>query len=278
MQTLSKSEYDPRSMPTFFEKLQQSTRYAGQNTPEFLRTHPVTASRISDTRGRADTYPYKQYPDSLAYQLTKAKIRVLTDTNSTEVRKYFQGRLNQGTIEQRTVAQYGMGLVALSTQKYKEAETIFQTLTQTYPNQVQYGTALARVALEQRQYDVALNRYKKLMEKFPNKDAIKLEYAEVLLKAGLPEQARTVLFSLDANTKLQPIYTQLLAQVYGNLHQAAESHRYLAEFYYSTGKTREAILQIQLARNSRGINPQLAAILNERLDFFLNKEKEAAKQ
>ncbi len=278
MQTLSKSEYDPRSMPTFFEKLQQSTRYAGQNTPEFLRTHPVTASRISDTRGRADTYPYKQYPDSLAYQLTKAKIRVLTDTNSTEVRKYFQGRLNQGTTEQRTVAQYGMGLVALNTQKYKEAETIFQTLIQTYPNQVQYGTALARVALEQRQYDVALNRYKKLLEKFPNKDALKLEYAEVLLKAGSPEQARTVLFSLDANTKLKPIYTQLLAQVYGNLHQPAESHRYLAEFYYSTGKTREAILQIQLARNSRGLNPQLAAILNERLDFFLNKEKEAAKQ
>jgi len=278
MQTLASSQYDPRSMPTFFEKLQQSSRYAGQNIPEFLRTHPVTASRISDTRGRADVYPYKQYPDSLAYQLTKAKIRVLTDSNSAEVLKYFQGGLNQGTVEQRTVAQYGLGLVAISTQKYKEAEIIFQNLTQAYPNQVQYGTALARVALEQRQYDLALNRYKKLMEKFPNKDALKLEYAEVLLKAGLPEQARTVLFSLNADTKRRPIYTQLLAQVYGNLHQPAESHRYLAEYYYSTGKTKEAILQIQLARNSKGLNPQLAAILNERLDFFLNKEKEAAKQ
>jgi beta-barrel assembly-enhancing protease len=278
MQTLSKSEYDPRSMPTFFERLQQSSRYSGQNIPEFLRTHPVTASRISDTRGRAENYPYKQYPDSLAYQLTKAKIRVLTDTNSAEVRKYFQSRLNQGTTEQRTVAQYGMGLVALSTQKYKEAETILQTLAQTYPNQVQYGTALARVAVEERHYDVALNRYKKLLEKFPNKDALELEYAEVLLKAGMPEQARTVLFSLNADTQRRPIYTQLLAQVYGNLHQPAESHRYLAEYYYNTGKTREAILQIQLARNSKGLTPQLAAILNERLDFFLSKEKEAKAQ
>ena len=50
MQTLSSSTYDPRSMPTFFERLQQSTRYSGQNVPEFLRTHPVTASRISDSR------------------------------------------------------------------------------------------------------------------------------------------------------------------------------------------------------------------------------------
>jgi len=104
MQILAGSQFDPRSMPTFFERLQQSTRYYGQAIPEFLRTHPVTASRISDTRGRAETYPYKQYPDSLGYQLTKAKIRILTTTDPAAAHAYFQSRLTQGTIEQRTVA------------------------------------------------------------------------------------------------------------------------------------------------------------------------------
>lgn len=279
MQTLATSEYDPRSMPTFFERLQQSSRYSdGKNIPEFLRTHPVTASRISDTRGRAENYPYKQYPDSLAYQLTKAKIRVLTDTNTTEVRKYFQARLAQGTTEQRVVAQYGMGLTALATQKYAEAETIFQTLVQTYPNQVQYGTALARTAMEAKDYSGALNRYKKLIAKFPNKEAIKLEYAETLLKTGDTPQAQKVLLTLNADTQRLPVYTELLAQVYGNLHQPAESHRYLAEHYYSTGHTREAILQIRLAKNSNRLTPQLEAILNDRLNFFVNKENEAARQ
>ncbi|MDD1611028.1 MAG: M48 family metalloprotease [Methylococcaceae bacterium] len=278
MQTLSGSDYDPRSMPTFFERLQQSSRYYGKDIPEFLRTHPVTASRISDTRGRAETYPYKQYPDSLAYQLTRAKIRVLTDTNTTEVQKYFQTKLNQGTSEQRTVAQYGMGLVALAMQKYSDAEAIFQSLVKTYPNQVQYGAALARTALEARNYDVALDRYKKLIGQFPNKEAIKLEYAESLLKTGNANQAQKVLLALNPDTQRLPVYTELLAQVYGNLHQAAESHRYLAEHYYSTGHTPEAILQIRLAKNSKGLTPQLNAILNERLSFFVNKEKEAAKQ
>jgi predicted Zn-dependent protease len=279
MQTLSSSDYDPRSMPTFFERLQQSSRYSdGKNVPEFLRTHPVTASRISDTRGRADNYPYKQYPDSLAYQLTKAKIRVLTDTNTTEVQKYFQTKLTQGTTEQRTVAQYGMGLVALTLQKYPEAETIFQALAKDHPNQEQYGAALARTALESRNYNMALSRYKKLMEKFPNNNAIKLEYVTLLLKTGDAEQARKVLFALNTDAQRLPVYTELLAQVYGNLHQAAESHRYLAEHYYSIGHTKEAILQIRLAKNSKGLNPQLDAILNERLNFFLSKEKEAAKQ
>lgn len=278
MQTLAISEYDPRSMPIFFEKLQQSSRYYGKDIPEFLRTHPVTASRISDTRGRAENYPYKQYPDSLGYQLTRAKIRVLTDSNSTEVRKYFQARLAQGTTEQRVVAQYGMGLIALNTQKYSEAESIFQTLAQTYPSQVQYGMALARTALEARNYNDALSRYKKLITKFPNKDSIKLEYAETLLKTGDTNQAQKVLLTLNADTQRLPVYTELLAQVYGNLHQPAESHRYLAEHYYSTGHTREAILQIRLAKNSNGLTPQLDAILTDRLSFFMNKEKEAARQ
>ncbi|MCF7967424.1 MAG: M48 family metalloprotease [Methylobacter tundripaludum] len=275
MQTLAASQYDPRSMPTFFERLQQSSRYYGQNIPEFLRTHPVTASRISDTRGRAETYPYKQYPDSLGYQLAKAKIRVLTGKDNADTLKYFQSRSIQGTTEQRTVARYGLGLSELNMQKYNEAEAIFEQLIKEYPNQPQYITALARIALESKNYTVALARYKKLTEQFPNNEAIKLEYVTSLLKAGKPELARKTLLSLKPKTQQQPIYSQLLAQVYSDLNHPAESHRYLAEYYYATGQTKDAILQIKLAQKSKGLNFQLSAILNERLSFFLNQEEEA---
>ena len=275
MQTLAGSQFDPRSMPTFFERLQQSTRYYGQAIPEFLRTHPVTASRISDTRGRAETYPYKQYPDSLGYQLTKAKIRVLTTTDTAEAHKYFQSRLTQGTTEQRTVARYGMGLIALNGQKYKEAEAIFQSLTKEYPEQPQYTAALARTALDSRNYNTALARYQKLVEQFPDNAAIKLEYITSLLKAGKTEQARKNLYSLNPETQQQPVYWQLMAQVYSNLNQPAESHRYLAEYYYAMGQTKDAILQIRLAQESKGLNFQLSSILSERLNFFLTQEQEA---
>jgi len=275
MQTLVGSQFDPRSMPTFFERLQQSSRYYGQNIPEFLRTHPVTASRISDTRGRAETYPFKQYTDSLGYQLTKAKIRVLTGTDSAEVLKYFQSGLTQGTTEQRTVARYGMGLIALNSQKFDEAEATFQQLAKEYPNQAQYVAALARTALDSKNYSTALARYKKLTEQFPNNEAIKLEYITSLLKAGNAEQARKNLFLLNPKTQQQPIYSQLLAQVYSELHQPAESHRYLAEYYYATGQTKEAIQQIRLAQQSKDLNFKLSSILNERLSFFLEEIEES---
>ncbi len=273
MQTLSESQFDPRSMPTFFERLQQSTRYYGQNIPEFLRTHPVTASRISDTRGRAEIYPYKQYPDALGYQLTKAKLRVMTGTNIDETKKYFQTGLTQGTAEQRTVAKYGMGYVALKSQRFDDAESIFQQLTTEYPDQPQYAVAIAHTAQESRNYPVALGRYEKLVKQFPNNEAIKLEYIATLLKAGKAELGRKILMSLPSKTRQLPVYYELMAQAYGAMHQPAESHRYLAEYYYAIGQTRDAILQIRLAQKSKGLNFHLSSILNERLAFFINEEK-----
>ncbi len=274
MQTLSGSTYDPRSMPTFFERLQQSTRYSGQNVPEFLRTHPVTASRISDSRGRADNYPYKQYPDSLSYQLIKTKLQVLLANDNNEIRSILQARLTQGLPEQRTVAQYGLGLLALKTQNFSEAENIFQSLIKNHPEQTHYVTALARTALESSNYKLALARFQKLATQFPDNDANKLEYVNALLKSGEPLMAKNLLLSLSSKTQQLPIFPKLLAQVYGDLSQPAESHRYLADYYFAMGETRQAILQIRLAQQIHGINLQMMAILRDKLAFLISMDEQ----
>ena len=274
MQTLAASNFDPRSMPIFFERLQQSSRYYGKDIPEFLRTHPVTSSRISDTRGRAEKYPYQQYPDSMGYLLTQAKLRVLSADDNGSVLKYFEPRLKQGTQQQRAVARYGVGLVYLNTQKFDQANTIFKQLVEEYPEQPQYLTAYARTALESRDYRTALQRYQSALGRFPGNQAIKEDYMTALLKAGDASQARQVLLSLDTKAQRQPAHLKLLAQIYNDLKQPAESHRYLAEYYYSTGQTEAAILQIKLAQKSPGLNFYLSAILDERLGFFIREEEE----
>jgi predicted Zn-dependent protease len=275
MQTLQEAKYDPRSMPTFFERLQQSSRYYGKDIPEFLRTHPVTASRISDTRGRAETYPYKQYTDSLGYQLIRSKLQVLASKDDAGSMKLFKSRLSQGTAEQRTVARYGMGLLALKAQKYNEAESIFQDLAKQFPAQSHYATALARTALEAKNYQLALARYQKLTDQFPNNEAIKLEYITTLVRAGEPKTAKSNLANLSYKAQKMPVYYELLAQVYNDLRQPAESHRYLAEYYYVMGQIQDAIFQIRLAQQSKGLTPQLMAILRDRHDFFLNEQFQA---
>lgn len=274
MKTLSRSNYNPRSMPVFFERLQQSTRYYGQGIPEFLRTHPVSSSRISDTRSRSNKYPYKQYPDSQGYQLSKAKLRVVTSSDKNIPFKYFKTREHQGTKDQQAIARYGVGLVHIEKQQFSTATNIFQQLANHYPNQPQYAYALAKSALEAQRYNKALNLLKKATISFPTNNALKIEYISTLLKAGKPRKAKMALKTFNYLSKNQPFYFELLAQTYASLKLPAESHRYLAEYYYLVGQTKAAILQINLAKKAKNINFYLQAILNERLLFFKEEEKE----
>ena len=277
MQTLANSSYDPRSMPTFFERLQQSTRYYGKGVPEFLRTHPVSESRIADTRGRAETYPYRQYPDSMGYLLTKAKLYVLSTINKDAAIKHFSTLEQQGTAEQRAIARYGTGLVYLQNLQYPAASEIFQKLIEQYPNQPQYIAALARTAMESRDYTKANQLFARATQSFPNNDAIKIEYTRCLLKAGKPEQAKQVLLGLPVDQKERAFYFQLLAQIYADMNEPGQSHRYMAEYYYASGQTEDAIMQIRLATKEKNLSYQLQAILGERLNFFLSEEEERKK-
>jgi len=274
MQILAKSNYNPRSMPVFFERLQQSTRYYGQEIPEFLRTHPVSASRISDTRGRADHYPYKQFPDSIGYQLSKAKLKVMVSTDKKMTLSYFKTLQHQGTKQQQAVVRYGIALIKQHNHQFSEAEKSFQQLAKQYPNQPQYTYAIADVALSAQKFEKAVNLFKKALGSFPSNNAIKMAYISSLLKVDNPKKAQIMLQSLDYRAKNQPLYYELMAQTYGMLKQPAESHRYLAEYYYVSGQTEVAILQIELAKKTKNVNRYLQAILDQRLIYFLNEEKQ----
>ncbi|NOT86287.1 MAG: M48 family metallopeptidase, partial [Methylococcaceae bacterium] len=215
MQTLSQSNFDPRSMPTFFERLQQSSRYYGKNVPEFLRTHPVTESRISDTRGRAENYPYRQYPSSQDFELARAKLQVANSVDDT-LPRHFQQRSKQGTENQRAVARYGLALFALKSNDYAKAESLLNGLIQDHPQQEQYTSALARTAFEAKDYPKALNLFKATVQRFPDNEAIQIEYINTLLKVGQAETARKLLQPL-LKAHPQPRFYALLAQAYGAL-------------------------------------------------------------
>ncbi len=273
MQILSRSEFDPRSMPTFFERMQQSTRFAGHGMPEFLLTHPVTVSRIADTRSRAEKFAYRQYPDSLAYQLIRAKLRVQSARNPREAVDYFRNVVTQGTQQQQDVNRYGLGLALVADNQAEEGKRLLQQLALKYPDQSHFVNALAKAEMEQRNYAKALELYAAARERFPENGAIRLNYIQALLTTHKPEPARQLLEGMIHGIVPPEVY-ELMAQAYSGLGNEAESHRYLAEAYYADGQTRTAILQMKLARKVSGNNFYLNAVIDDRLHKFLEEEKE----
>ncbi|WP_228124856.1 beta-barrel assembly-enhancing protease [Candidatus Methylospira mobilis] len=275
MQNLSKSEFDPRAMPVFFERMQQATRFAGNALPEFLMTHPVTVSRISDTRGRAEKYAYRQYEDSFVYQIIKAKLRVLSATDPFEVEKYFRTTNNHGTLQQQDVTRYGLALSLQAQKKYDEARPLLQKLVIQHPDQPHFVNALARLETDAHRYPEALKHYDMALERFPENRGIVFNYVRLLLLMQKPLEARNLLNAHSATLAPSTEFYELLAECYGELHNDAESHRYLAEYYYLNGQTHTAIKQMKLARQHAGNNFYINAVIDERLQALQKEEQES---
>ncbi len=274
IRTLARANFDPRGMPAFFERLQQSSRYYGEGPPEFLRTHPVTSSRISDSRGRAENFPYRQFADSISYLQFKAKLRVMTAVKPSIVVKYFKARLNRGTETQKSVAQYGYALALTSNAQYGKAKTILSQLVQKYPRQHAFINALAKTEIASGNSERALQLYASARKRFPENRAITLEYANTLLRTGKNEPARHLLIDYIRKFPPTPEVYNLVSRAYGGLGKIAQSHRYLAEYYYAIGLTEPAILQARLGLRQTNDDQYLTALLESRLKLFVAEEAE----
>lgn len=277
MQTLSRSEFDPRAMPLFFERLQQSTRYVGREIPEFLRTHPVTASRIADTRARSESFPYRQYPDTLVYQLVRARLKAEGAGDGDEKQRYFRARLDQGTPGQRDVARYGQALVLLGLNKTGEARPLLEPLVAKYPEYPQFINALARVELAAGRHEKALGLYGQALRRFPGNRAVLIEYSKAQLAAGKAEPARKGLLDYLRDHKANAETHRLLAEAYTKLGNETEGHRYMAEYYYLNGQTRAAITQLRIAERTARGSFYLYSMVDERLRQLEAEEEEKRK-
>jgi predicted Zn-dependent protease len=273
MQILAKSAFDPRAMPAFFERMQQNTRFAGNRIPEFLLTHPVTLSRISDTRDRSEKFPYRQVADSLAYQIIKAKLRVQTNADARTAINYFQALGGQGTRQQQDVNAYGLALAFLKYQRHDQARSILQRLIVAYPQQSHFVNALAEVEMDSKNYGKALQIFDAALQQFPDNRAITLNHIEALLLAKKPQEARKALSDYTRHHPATPEVYELVARAYSGMGSEAESYRYMAEAYYAAGQTRTAIQHMQMAKKTAGDNYYLNAVIDERMSAWRAEER-----
>ena len=88
MLLLANADFDPMGMPDFFTQMHRHSQLNAGPVLEFLSTHPVTLSRISDTRNRAAQYSGPFIKDSTRFRYTKARIIAMTTNSETVIAQY----------------------------------------------------------------------------------------------------------------------------------------------------------------------------------------------
>lgn len=255
-QILQTSGFDVASMATFFGRLQQVTRIYDTGTPPWLLTHPLTTERIADIQNRIREAPYKQRPDSLDFQLVRARLRVLQNTSVQglrDSRATFEDQLKSGAYANEAAVRYGLAVTLL---KLRDTSGVQHELDAIRKLVTRRDAILENFAIEIRQAagDAAgaVELAKAARAQFPQSRMLAASYADALQRAGRHDAAIAFLRDQISLYRSDAVLYELLAKSYAAKGDAVLSHRMLGENYYLRGSVPAALEQMQIARRSAG--------------------------
>ena len=250
---LYRAGFDTQGMVDFFKRLGQSSRFYGQSAPEFLRTHPVTTSRIAEAMNAAKSYLNNQHKgvtrSPLYYLLAKEKIRVLTRENNVNLRDYYIKGLQQK--KDKEVFTYGYAIWLMTKRKFRQALVLVKPLYTLDKSNMFYVSTLADVLAQLGKIQESISILEAYIDLYPDNIAIRLHYAEIVLnntnKSLNIKKIVKVLNILIWEHKNNTDALKLLARAYAMLGKRAYSHEVLSRYYYLQGNLKIAIMQLERA-------------------------------
>lgn len=266
---MTNAGFDPNGMWSFFEALERQYGKELAQLPTILRTHPIFTDRIAETKARAaNSSRNRLYKDSLAYELTKERLRVLLTPRGQDPRDHYAATIVKETANTPAV-QYGKGLALVTAGAPKEAVPIFSKLLASDSTVMQYHTALGYAQLNAGQKDAALATFEKAGKLFPRNVAVTVRYAEALLQTGQAKRAHEVLLDLFNNVPPTPEQAKLIALAASSAGDVADAYSYMAEYHIMGGDLQLAVSQLQLALSVPNITAVQRARYQSRLDEIM---------
>ncbi|MGV8844798.1 MAG: M48 family metalloprotease [Pseudomonas sp.] len=267
---LEKAGYDPRGMPSMFERLMRQYRY-DRKPPEFLLTHPISESRIADTRNRAAQFPVGGVEDSLRYQLMRTRVQLMYEDTPGLAAKRFRAQLEEHP--QLDAARYGLALAQIKDRKLDEAGASLQPLLAKAPDEIVYNLAQVDVDITANRLDLAQQRVERLLSLYPDNYPLRQARANLLLKQNRIPQAEQALDALLKSRPKDPDIWYLVAEVRGLAGNTIGLHEARAEFFALVGDYDQAIEQLDFAKRRVRNNFPLAARIDARQRVLMEDQR-----
>lgn len=297
MRTLAQSGYDTTAMAKMFERMQalSRTNQGGERErlPDYLRSHPVTTTRISEARQLAEQHagrgegrfatsglagdnpllprmlrpgPPSGEAQGARFGWVRERLRVLSaDTPTQAIAEY--GRLARAG-ELDDAQRYGLAVAHLLAGRGAEAGRGFQQLLSSYPDDAWLLLGLAQADARQGRIEAADARFEDLVRRMPRNRAMVLGYAEVLAErdtAAAGRRAQDILRPLLATSADDPVFQRTFArasEIAGDPVRAGEAW---AESALLGGRAEQALLQLNTLRKRDDLDYYARARIDARI-------------
>ena len=296
IQTLSRSHYDTDAMAEFFVTMQTRSRANGAgayDTPDYLRTHPVTTTRISEAKSRSEQLKrsgsgFTAAPiatdnpllpggltissDVLArggtgeFELARERLRVLSADSPRAALREYEQLADSGKLDE--AQRYGRAIARLRANDIGAAIDDLAALLEDRPGDLWIELGLAEAQARGSQREAADKRFADLLARAPNNRAVALTYAQVLSERNTTaagKHAQEVLRPLLARSSDDPAFQRIYArasEVAGEPVRAGEAY---AEAAFLGGRAEQALIQLNTLKKRPEVDYYARARIEARI-------------
>ena len=268
IEMLSRAKYNPNDMPNFFETLQRQSRYSQTNIPELLLTHPVTSSRIADTRARAELLAknsqenFDDEPSNSAmsksasqFELIQARLEILSQKiGSVTERSTLLPAAEKKNEKTNHLEIYKVALNHFRKGEYDKARSKLKILLKDEPLRIAYLSAAAENEIADNRYNAAVELLKEPLLSYPNNLSLTLLSAQAMLLNNNPQSARILLQNLIRAGNYTPDAYKLLAKAEKQSGHESQAYEAMGDYYYVLREFNSAINHFEqaLKKNNDG--------------------------
>lgn len=249
IELLAKSNFDPYSAPIFFSKMASQYRYSTK-IPPMLMSHPVTESRIAETRVRAQQYSKPQLKENLNFHLAKARISVRYHEQELSAKlAKIEHQKDVGSEVRQQAHTYTKALLAFAQKKYDVAHSLINKLRKRDPNNLFYIDTQSDIYIAKGQATKAVSLLEKYNQIMPNNQVVALNYASALLEAKHYDRAADVLELFLQSHQQNIAAWGLKQQVHKQANQPVPRYMAKAELSALYGNYKGALKDLYQAHN-----------------------------
>ncbi len=276
MKTLANSGLDPHAMPSMFQQMLAANRY-NERPPEFLLTHPITDTRVSDAANRAQSFDIKKRTKSFNFLVIQQQAQIRYSIPNADQFTFFEKALKKTSNEQEKDSyRYSLAWIKHQARQYQQSLNLLETLSKQNSDQPAVAILKAQSLDQLKQGTTAIDTLKKTYELRPDSYPIAISLARMMSKYGQAQAAISDIKRWSERRGTDPVIWNQLADTASKAKDLLLAYRAKSEYFFLNGHKNKALRQLQFAIDDaeKQGNFQQQARLKQRL-IQMSESKES---
>ena len=259
---LVKAGYNPKSMGEMFENMNDIRRLSGDLPPEFLLTHPLSSSRISDAFNAAEGISEEgKKSDSLEFGLMKTRLEVYYEKIPANALRSYQAKVNNNPSDANI---YGLALAHEKNSNFDKSLSLLNNLIEKYPKNLVINTTKVDVLLSNDEFKRALTLVDRFLEISPKNYPLSISKSKVLLAMERYFESEEIIRDQLLRRNDDPELWLLLSEIQRSSQNIIGYHQSRAEYFLLLGQDEQALNQLEFALQLTQNNFQVSeSIMNK---------------